>query len=102
MVQMFDIEVLKGKFPLKEAVHYNRPFMVRKLLDNGAHVNDVDDNGETCLHIPLVNIESLDLIFCYGELSIFNKEDNNGKTILIVATEHINRDVISFLYLEEI
>lgn len=86
--------------PLIEAVRGSKMTTVKLLVAKGADVNLVDGNGRNALfHAILVNNgreELVDFFLKNTEINLRHR-DNSGKTVLMIATDRGQNDIISLL-----
>lgn len=80
------------------AITYNKPFLLRKLLDCGADIFFINKRKESYLHSTDLKIECLDILLCYGCLIYINHQDFHGRTPLLknleVPIEQVNISVV--------
>uniref|UniRef100_A0AAR2KG61 Euchromatic histone-lysine N-methyltransferase 2 n=1 Tax=Pygocentrus nattereri TaxID=42514 RepID=A0AAR2KG61_PYGNA len=84
--------------PLLEAIMNNQVEVARFLMQNGACVYHVEEDGSTGLHhaAKLGNLEIITLLLNTGQVDI-NAQDSGGWTPIIWAAEHRHTDIIRAL-----
>jgi len=77
---------------------YDRPTIVRALLDNGANVTLTDENGETALHAAAAggSVECAKMLL-NAHVELLNVKDNDGSTALDIAVIVEKQDVGEYL-----
>jgi len=78
---------------LKSYRHYVKETIV-KMLDNGANVNETNNNGDTPLMLAIMNnnLELPEILFKNG--AAYNSKNKKGKNVLMYACEYGNAFVV--------
>lgn len=86
----------KGTTPLMLAVHSNKLDVVRYLIEHGAKINEVDNNGHNALFYVVDNNRNMFQLLLNAGADI-SQEANDKATLLINAAKNKNFEIIRYL-----
>lgn len=94
----------QDKCAIEEAVRAGNEELVKRMVDDGATLNDgaFDPNMGSLLHlaIPTGNIELVKYLLALGALNENNVKDDHDNTPLHIAVTYENKDIIKLLLAE--